>query len=87
MTADISMIYSANFTRDFVEGQFELESLNFVEATHLALILLEYIIDKYQKLMNCKLSPETRSSLEVIFQKKQKLLSGLKKEYEKRRYK
>ena len=76
-----------NFSRDHVAGKFELDSLNFVEATHLTILLMEYVIDKYQVLMKCKLSGETKSSLNDIYQKKQNQLEALKKEYEKRRYK
>jgi hypothetical protein len=76
-----------DFKRDYVENQFELESLNFVEATELAVILIEYVIKKYEILLKYPLSPASKKSLDVIFQKKQNQLDMLKKEYEKRRYK
>ncbi len=76
-----------NFSRNHVAGKFELENLNFVEATHLAILLMEYVIDKYNILMKCKLSAETKISLNNIYQNKQNRLEALKKEYEKRRYK
>ena len=76
-----------DFTRNYVENQFELESLNFVEATELAVILIEYVIKKYEILLKYSLSSASKKSLDVIFQKKQNQLEMLKKEYEKRRYK
>lgn len=76
-----------DFSQNHVDGNFELENLNFVEATHLAILLMEYVIAKYQILMKCKLSGETIKSLNDIYQMKQSQLEALKKEYEKRRYK
>ena len=76
-----------NFSKKYVDGQFELESLNFVEATHLAIILMNYTIEKYKILMEYSLSRESKSSLHNIFKIKQKQLAELEKEYEKRRYK
>jgi len=76
-----------DFRRNYVENQFELESLNFVEATELAVILIEYVIKKYEILLKYPLSSASKKSLDVIFQKKQNQLEMLKKEYEKRRYK
>ena len=76
-----------DFRRNYVENQFELESLNFVEATELAVILIEYAIKKYDILLKYPLSSASKKSLDVIFQKKQNQLEMLKKEYEKRRYK
>jgi hypothetical protein len=76
-----------DFRRNYVENKFELESLNFVEATELAVILIEYVIKKYEILLKYPLSSASKKSLDVIFQKKQNQLEMLKKEYEKRRYK
>lgn len=76
-----------DFRRNYVENQFELESLNFVEATELAVILIEYVIKKYEILLKYPLSSNSKKSLDVIFKKKQNQLEMLKKEYEKRRYK
>lgn len=76
-----------DFRRNNVENQFEQESLNFVEATELAVILIEYVIKKYEILLKYSLSSASKKSLDVIFQKKQNQLEMLKKEYEKRRYK
>ena len=76
-----------DFSQNHVDGNFELDNLNFVEATHLAILLMEYVIAKYQILMKCKLSGETIKSLNDIYQMKQNQLEALKKEYEKRRYK
>ena len=76
-----------DFRRNYVENRFELESLNFVEATELAVILIEYVIKKYEILLKYSLSSASKKSLDVIFQKKQNQLEMLKKEYEKRRYK
>jgi hypothetical protein len=76
-----------NFSRNYVDDNFELDNLNFVEATHLAILLMEYVIAKYQILMKCKLSGETIKSLNDIYQMKQNQLETMKKEYEKRRYK
>ena len=78
---------SEDFKRKYVENQFELESLNFVEATELAVILIEFVIQKYELLLKYPLSSASKNSLDVIFQRKQNQLEMLKKEYEKRRYK
>jgi len=50
-------------------------------------ILLEYVIKKYEILLKYPLSSTSKKSLDVIFKKKQNQLEMLKKEYEKRRYK
>ena len=76
-----------DFSKNFVDGKFELESLNFVEATELAVILIEYVLEKYEIVKKVSLSKTSTKSLNDIIQKKQGQLKTIKKEYDKRRYK
>ena len=76
-----------DFSKKFVDGKFELEILNFVEATELAVILIEYVLEKYELVKKVSLSKASTKSLDDIILKKQRQLKIIKKEYDKRRYK
>jgi hypothetical protein len=76
-----------DFIVNHVDSEFELDNLNFVEATHLTIVLMEYVISIYQKLMKYELSKSSIETLNSIFTLKKEYLKSLTDEYEKLRYK
>ena len=76
-----------DFIGNHVDSEFELDNLNFVEATHLTIVLMEYVISIYQKLMAYELSKSSIETLNSIFTLKKEYLKSLTDEYEKLRYK
>lgn len=77
-----------NFTKKRIESKFELDCLNFVEATNITIIVTEFLLSEYQKLIgNASISSESKTALEQICQYKEKYLQLLRSENEKLRYK
>ena len=76
-----------DFSNKYVKSEYELDNLNFVEATHLSIFLTEYVIGIYQKIITGDLSVKTSDTLNSIVRMKQEYLQNLNIEYEKLRYK
>jgi hypothetical protein len=76
-----------DFKRQQIDSKVELDKLNFIEATHLSIILLEYVMGIYDKLKQNLTSDPARQILESILKLKNEYLKNLRDEYEKLRYK
>ena len=75
------------FSRQNLDQNQDVDNLNFVEATNLAMVIMEFVITKYKELIGSEISERSRLIISEIIAEKQKHLCLLKSEYEKVRYK
>ena len=82
----VKLLFNRSAFDTFVD-KYDVENLNFVEATELAIKLTEHFMDLYNKLASLPGEPEIQKASQFILSKKSIYLEILKKEYDRLSYK
>ncbi len=84
--SDLTEKYHQQFSNSGAVNSFDIENLNFVEATKLAVVLANFQIDFYNQLAQDPDCESSRGRLEIIIELKKNYIKDLEAEFERLNY-